>query len=286
MKSFATDIVDRLMAGPADVDFVATVAAEMPLLVLAHLLGISPDDRGLFFDWSNRIIGNHDPELGGSVQDFLAAKDELFVYGRQVIAHKRVNPGDDLVSAVVGAEIDGKPIDEGRIVMLWFLLLIAGNETTRSSLTGAMEMLSEHRQQRDLLLSDLDRHLPGFIEETLRYTNPVLHFRRTTTEDVDLGGTSIPAGEKVVLWYPSANADEAVFDSPRSFDLARSPNQHLAFGIGTHFCLGARLARMQMSILLTELLTRCPEIEVSGPARRIHSNFLHGALQLPVNLGR
>ncbi len=286
MQGFASDIADRLGDGPDRVDFVATVASEMPLLVLAYLMGISPEDRGLFFEWSNRIIGNHDPELGGSVQEFLAAKDELFAYGRGVIAEKRRNPGDDLISAVVHAEIDGEPVDEQRIVMLWFLLLIAGNETTRSSLTGAMEMLSAHPDQRELVLSDPDAHLPGFIEETLRYTNPVLHFRRTTTTEVILGDVTIPAGQKVVMWYPSANADEAVFDDPRRFDLRRSPNQHLAFGIGTHFCLGARLARLQMKVMLTELLSRYPAIEVDGPARRIHSNFLHGALQLPVSLGR
>ena len=285
MEGFARDIVDRLVAGPDEVDFVATVAAEMPLLVLAHLLGVAPEDRGLFFDWSNRIIGNHDPDVGGSVQDFLTAKDELFAYGREVIAAKRLVPGDDLISAVVGAEIDGKPVDEQRIVMLWFLLLIAGNETTRSSLTGAMEMLSDHPNQRQSLLLDLDANLPGFIEETLRFTNPVLHFRRTAVRDVDLGGAQIAAGDKIVLWYPSANYDEAVFDEPHRFDPTRQPNQHLAFGIGTHFCLGARLARMQMHVLLRELLQRCGDIEVSGTGRRIHSNFLHGALQLPVRRG-
>lgn len=287
VRGFATDIVDRLAEhGPdEDIGFVDTVAKEMPLLVLAHLLGIASEDRQLFFDWSNRIIGNHDPEVGGSVQDFLAAKEELFAYGRRVIAQKKAAPADDLISAVVASELDGEPIDEQKVVMLWFLLLIAGNETTRSSLTGAMEMLSTHRDQRELLLSDLDAHLPGFIEETLRVTNPVLHFRRTAAADTELGGAQIKAGDKVVLWYPSANADEAVFDDPMRFDLTRSPNQHLAFGIGTHFCLGARLARLQMRAMLAELLSRYPDIEVSGPARRIHSNFLHGALELPVRLG-
>lgn len=284
MTGFAVEIVDRLVAGPEETDFVAAVASEMPLLVLAHLLGVAAEDRKLFFDWSNRIIGNHDPDVGGSVEDFLAAKDELFTYGRSVIAAKRTDPGDDLISAVVEATIDGQPIETEQIVMLWFLLLIAGNETTRSSLTGAMEMLSVHRDQRAMVLDDPAANLPGFIEETLRVTNPVLHFRRTARHDVTLGGAEIAAGDKIVLWYPSANADEEVFDDPYRFDLTRSPNQHLAFGIGTHFCLGARLARRQMEVLLTELLTRCPDIEVSGEGRRIHSNFLHGALQLPVRI--
>ena len=285
IERFAVGIVDRLLAQPeGELDFVDHVAKEMPLLVLADLLGIGAEDRQLFFDWSNRIIGNHDPDLGGSVQDFLAAKDELFAYGRRVIAQKRAEPGNDLITSVVRARIDGEPIDEQRVVILWFLLLIAGNETTRSSLTGAMEMLSTHREQRALLMSDLDAHLPGFIEETLRLTNPVLHFRRTAAVDVELGGARISAGDKLVLWYPSANVDENVFDRPFEFDLRREPNQHLAFGIGTHFCLGARLARLQMRIMLKELLTRCPAIEVARPARRIHSNFLSGALELPVVL--
>lgn len=287
IESFATRVVDDVIAGSSrgeklSFDFVTEVAAELPLLVLAHLLGVPEADRGLFFDWSNQIIGNHDPDFGGTIADFLRAKDEIFAYAKDVTDAKRQNPSDDLISHVISAEIDGDPLADQTIVVLWFLLLIAGNETTRSSLTGAMEMLSTHPDQRALLMSDLDNNLAPFVEEMLRITNPVLHFRRTATKDIELGGAHIKAGEKVLLWYPSANRDETVFDRPEAFDLTRQPNQHLAFGVGTHFCLGARIGRLSIKTMLRELLTRLPDIEVSGEPKRLHSMFLSGAKSLPV----
>lgn len=287
IESFATRVVDDVIsdAAPGETlsfDFVTEVAAELPLLVLAHLLGVPESDRGLFFDWSNQIIGNHDPDFGGTIADFLQAKDEIFAYAQQITEAKRSAPADDLISHVIAAEIDGDPLADQTIVILWFLLLIAGNETTRSSLTGAMEMLSAHPDQRSLLMSDLDSHLAPFVEEMLRITNPVLHFRRTATEDIELGGAHIKAGEKVVLWYPSANRDEAVFDHADVFDLTRDPNRHLAFGVGTHFCLGARIGRLSIRTMLRELLTRLPDIDVSGEPKRLHSMFLSGAKSLPV----
>jgi cytochrome P450 len=288
ISGYAAEILDTVIAkaenGDGHIDFVAEIASELPLMVLAHIMGVDADDRGLFYDWSNRIIGNHDPDFGGSIKDFLAAKDELFEYGREVIARKRLDPGDDMVSWFVTTAIDGEPLDDERIVLLWFLLLVAGNETTRSSLTGAMEVLSQFPEQRRLLVSDLDGHMPGFIEEVLRYTNPVLHFRRTATHDTVLGGAQIREGDKLLLWYPAANRDPAVFSDPDGFDLTRALNNHVAFGVGAHFCLGARLGRLQMQIMLTEMLTRLPDIEVTGTAKRAHSNFLNSAKTLPVRL--
>ncbi len=281
VENFARTIIDGIDPN-AEIDFVSEVAAELPLLTLAHLLGVRSEDRGLFYDWSNRIIGNHDPEFGGSIKDFLTAKDELFNYGRRVITEKRTAPDDGMVSTFVNATVDGESLDDERLIMLWFLLLIAGNETTRSSLTGAMEMLHEFPEQRELLLSDLDAHMPGFIEEVLRFTNPVLHFRRTASRDVSLSGAEIKAGDKVILWYPSANRDGDAFDRPDEFDLTRSPNPHLAFGVGPHFCLGARIGRLQMDVMLREMLTRLPAIDVSQPARRAHSIFLNSAKSLGV----
>ncbi len=279
---FASEILDDV-ADKGDIDFVSEIAAQLPLRVLAHIMGVGSSDTQLFFDWSNRIIGNHDPDFGGSVRDFLAAKDELFTYGREVIASKRKQPGEDMVSYFVSTEIDGQKLDDERLILLWFLLLVAGNETTRSSLTGAMEVLSKFPDQRAILSDDIDQHLPGFIEETLRYTNPVLHFRRTATKDVTIGEASIKEGDKLLLWYPAANRDTEVFENPNDFDLARTPNNHVAFGVGPHFCLGARLGRLQMHVMLTALLKRLPDIEVAGPAKRTHSNFLNSAKTLPVS---
>ncbi len=281
IEGYAEAIVDEV-APLGEVDFVESIASELPLLTLSHLLGVDESDRRLFYDWSNRIIGNHDPEFGGSVRDFLTAKDELFAYGRQVIAEKRARPDHGLVSTFIASEVDGVPLDDEKIILLWFLLLIAGNETTRSSLTGAMEMLAAHPDQRAWLVDDLDNRLPGFIEESLRCTNPVLHFRRTATRDVELNGARIREGDKVILWYPSANRDEAVFDDPFTFDPTRSPNHHVAFGFGPHFCLGARIGRLQIEIMLRELLTRLPDIEVVVPAQRAHSTFLNSPKSLGV----
>ena len=282
IERFTSEILDEVVP-KGDIDFVSEIAAPLPLRVLAHIMGVGSSDIDLFYDWSNRIIGNHDPDFGGSVQDFLAAKDELFNYGREVIAEKRKRPGNDMVSYFVATEIDGEKLDDERLILLWFLLLVAGNETTRSSLTGAMEVLSQFPDQRRLLVSDVDRHLPGFIEETLRYTNPVLHFRRTATRDVAIGDSTIREGDKLLLWYPSANRDSEAFENPNDFDLTRSPNNHVAFGVGPHFCLGARLGRLQMQVMLKELLRRIPDIGVTGPAQRTHSNFLNSAKTLPVS---
>ena len=165
---------------------------------------------------------------------------------------------------------------------MWYLFLVAANETTRSTLSGAIQALTDWPNQRELLLSDLDAHLPGFVEETLRFNNAVLHFRRTATRDVELGGARIQAGDKLLLWYPSANRDEAVFEGPDRFDLTRNPNRHLAFGIGAHFCLGARLGRLSVQATLQELLLRLPDIAVSGPVKGAHSNFLNWVKVMPV----
>jgi len=281
IESFARDIVDDI-AGRGEIDFVADVASRLPLAVLAHIMGVDQADAGLFYDWSNRIIGNHDPDFGGSVKIFLRAKDELFAYGREVIARKRLDPGDDMVSWFVTTSVDGEQLDDERVILLWYLLLVAGNETTRSSLTGAMEVLTAFPEQRELLVEDLERHLGGFIEATLRFTNPVLHFRRTAAVDTEVGGVPITAGDKLLLWYPSANRDSAVFDRPDEFDLTRAPNVHVAFGAGPHFCLGARLGRLQVAIMLRELLDRLPDITATGVGQRTHSNFLNSAKTLPV----
>ena len=281
IERFTSEILDEVVP-KGDIDFVSEIAAPFPLRVLAHIMGVGSSDVDLFYDWSNRIIGNHDPDFGGSVQDFLAAKDELFSYGRDVIAEKRKRPGDDMVSYFVATEIDGDKLDDERLILLWFLLLVAGNETTRSSLTGAMEVLSQFPDQRQLLVSDVDSHLPGFIEETLRYTNPVLHFG-VRQQEMLYWGLEIREGDKLLLWYPSANRDAEAFENPNDFDLTRSPNNHVAFGVGPHFCLGARLGRLQMHVMLKELLRRIPDIGVTGPAQRTHSNFLNSAKTLPVS---
>lgn len=283
IEQIASQSVDRI-APHGTAEFVEDFASEVPLRILAHLLGVAEEDRRQFYGWSNAIIGNHDPDYGGTPEDFRNAHRALFAYGNRVIAEKIEKPGDDFLSRVVHAELDGgEPVGEKLAAMLWYLFLVAANETTRSSLTGAVQLLSAWPDQRELLLSDLDTHLPGFIEELLRMNDAVLHFRRTASRDVELGGVQIAEGDKVLLWYPSGNRDEEVFDDPDRFDLTRSPNLHVALGIGPHFCLGARLGRLSLDITLRELLTRLPDIAVSGPQRRAHSNFLNWAKEQPVS---
>jgi cytochrome P450 len=276
----AREIVDAII-GDGSADFVPTVAAEMPLLMLAEILGVPREDRHLLFDWSNRLIGFDDPEFGGDPANFGAAFLEMFSYAAQLGAAKRAEPGDDLVSIIVNAEVDGAKLSDVEFNMFWLLLVIAGNETTRNMLSGGLLALIEHPDQRDLLLSDPSL-VPGAIEEMLRWYSPVIHFRRTARVDTELGGQKIAAGDKVVVYYPSANRDEDVFPDPDRFDITRTPNEHVAFGSGPHFCLGASLARMELRVMFTELLARLPHMELDGPVERMQSSFINGIKHLPV----
>jgi cholest-4-en-3-one 26-monooxygenase len=290
VQELAAAIVDgvagKVVEGPGgprgECDFVTDVAAELPLQVLAELLGVPLEDRWRLFDWSNRLIGFEDPEYGSPV-DARMALNELFNYAYELAQDRRAAPRDDIVSALVTAEVEGQRLTDVEFNMFFFLLVIAGNETTRNAISGGMLALSEHPDQRAALLASLDARLPGAVEEILRWVTPVMQFRRTATRDVELGGKSISAGDKVVMYYSSANRDEAVFGPTAGvFDIARSPNPHVAFGFGPHFCLGASLARVEMRALFGELLRRLPDIEVAGPVERLQSNFINGIKHLPV----
>ena len=276
----AREIVDALIDEGGG-DFVPAVAAEMPLLMLAEILGVPREDRHLLFDWSNRLIGFDDPEYGGDPANFGAAFLEMFSYAAQLGAAKREQPGDDLISVIVNAEVDGERLSDVEFNMFWLLLVIAGNETTRNMLSGGLLALIEHPGQRQRLVAD-PTLLPGAIEEMLRWYSPVIHFRRTARVDTELAGQRIAAGDKVVVYYPSANRDERVFREPDTFDITRTPNDHVAFGSGPHFCLGASLARMELRVMFAELLTRVPEIELDGPPERMQSSFINGIKHLPV----
>jgi cholest-4-en-3-one 26-monooxygenase len=277
----AVAIVDGV-ADKGDCDFVTDVAAELPLQVLAELLGVPLEDRWKLFDWSNRLIGLEDPEYGSPV-DARMALIEMFNYAYELGTDRRAAPRDDIVSALVTAEVDGERLTDVEFNMFFFLLVVAGNETTRNAMSGGMLALSEHPAQKARLLADLDGLLPSAVEEILRWVTPVMQFRRTATRDVSLGGREVKAGDKVVMYYSSANRDEAVFGSGAGeFDVARSPNPHVAFGFGPHFCLGASLARVQMRAMFGELLRRLPGIEVAGPVERLQSNFINGIRHLPV----
>jgi cholest-4-en-3-one 26-monooxygenase len=262
-------------------DFVTRIAAELPLQVIADIMGVPQEDRHLVFDWSNRLIGFDDPEFQTSLEDATMAAAEMWGYANQLAEGRKGKEGKDLVTVLINAEVDGEQLTEMEFDAFFLLLTVAGNETTRNLISGGMLALIEHREQRAKLLADPSL-LPTAVEEMLRWVTPVIHFRRTATRDVELRGEKIKEGDKVVLYYTSANRDEEIFPDPMVFDVARTPNEHLAFGIGQHSCLGLNLARLEIKVMFEEILARMPDIELDGNVRRLRSNFINGVKEIPV----
>jgi cholest-4-en-3-one 26-monooxygenase len=282
VRERAAKLVDALVE-KGECDFVREVAAELPLQVIAELLGIPDDERGRIFDLSNKLIGFDDPEFQNSMEDGKQAAAEMWLYAHKLAVERKEGNGDDLVSVLMRAEVDGHKITELEFNNFFLLLAVAGNETTRNLLSGAVHALIQHpdqwrRLQRDRSLLDTA------VEEFLRWVTPVMHFRRTATRDVELRGQKIHEGQKVVLFYPGANRDPWVFDRPDTFDVARVDNPHLALGIGEHYCMGANLARMEIRVLFEEMLRRVPEFELAGPVRRLRSAFINGIKTMPVRV--
>jgi cholest-4-en-3-one 26-monooxygenase len=277
----AADIVDRI-AERGECDFVVDVAAELPLQVIAEMMGVPQADRHKVFEWSNRLIGSEDPEYAVSAEDATGAAMELFSYANDLAAEKRAHPGDDIVSTLLAAEVDGERLSDLEFDLFFELLAVAGNETTRNLISHGMLALAEHPDQRDLLLADPSL-LPGAVDEMLRYASPVMYMRRTARADLEFNGQQIKEGDKVALWYIAANHDPEVFDDPHRFDIRRSPNDYLAFGGGgPHFCLGSHLAKLEIRVMFEELLTRLPDVELNGPVQRLRSNFINGIKHMPV----
>lgn len=282
----AAEIVDGLDgAGDTDghggvVDLVTTVSAEMPLRVLADLFGMPREDRQLIFRWSNALLGADNPSAAQHAEDAVEALSGMMTYGLAMAEDRRRQPRDDLVSRIVQAEVDGERLTDDEFQMFWLLLVVAGNETTRNALSGAVVALAEH--DRWGWLAEHPEAQPTAIEELLRYVSPVQHFRRTATCDLVLGDQHVRAGDKVVIWFGAANRDPDVFADPHQLDLGRDPNPHLAFGQGSHFCLGAHLARLEMSEMLRHLLDRAPALTLAGDLTRVASNFINGVSHLPV----
>jgi cytochrome P450 len=263
-------------------DVVRDLAAELPLLVLTDVLGMPREDRKLLFRWSNNLVGFDDPEYGGgSVEAFRQTFGEAFAYALDLAAQRREHPRDDLVSRLVHAELDGRRLTDRQFCHFWVLLVVAGNESTRHLLSGSLLALFEFPDQRDRLVADAGL-VPSAVEELLRWVTPTMQFRRTTTHDTELGGQRIRAGEKVVLYYASANRDESVFADSGVLRLDRRPNPHLAFGYGPHFCLGAQLARLEAATMLAVLRPHLRSLEPAGPPVRLASNFMNGTKSWPM----
>jgi cholest-4-en-3-one 26-monooxygenase len=282
MRERVNDILDRALA-KSTCDFVEEVAAELPLQVIVELMGVPREDRRRIFDLANAVIGFDDPEFGGDGGAPLEALAEMYVYAQQLAAEKLADPRDDIVSALLRADVDGEQLTEQEFNLFFVLLAVAGSETTRSAIAGGVLAFDEHPAQWERLRKDRGL-LPTAVEEVLRWTTPLQYFRRTATREAEVGGKVIRAGDKVVLWYVSANRDEAVFDQPYRFDVGRTPNEHLAFGHGRHFCLGANLARRELAIMFDALLERDVKIERLGPVDWMRSNFASSIKRMPVRL--
>jgi cholest-4-en-3-one 26-monooxygenase len=280
VRTMTGKIIDQV-AGAGECDFVASVSAELPLQVIVELVGVPLADRHRVLQWSNQMMAYDDPEYQLDPFTPKIAAAELFMYANELAADRKANPRDDLASELMHAEIDGNGLTPEEFNSFFILLLVAGNETTRNLISGGLLALIEHPEQRARLQAN-PALLPTAVEEMLRWVTPVNLFQRTATRDVELRGETIREGDNVVLFYASANRDEEMFPDADRFDVARDPNEHLAFGIGPHFCLGANLARLEITVMFEELLRRLPDIELAGPVERLRSNFINGIKRMPV----
>jgi len=281
----AIEIVDRLLER-GDCDFVTEVAAALPLQIICDMMGIPRSDNQRIFELTNIILGFTDPEYASKGDDLLAAGMELFNYGLALAEDRVANPRDDITTTLMQAEIEDENgrhrLSTGELGSFFLLLVAAGNETTRNAISHGLLTLSAFPDQRQLLLDDFETVGPTAVEEIVRWATPVVHFRRTATRDTEVGGQPIGEGEKLVIYYNSANRDERQFDDPFRFDLTRTPNEHVGFGAGgPHFCLGANLARREIRVMLEELYRRVPNIEAAGEPAMLRSNFIHGIKHLP-----
>ena len=270
-------------------DFVAEIASEIPMQVFAEILGVPQEDRRYIIELGDRLLGNQDPEYAQPTDDShrllpfsSPAALEMFEFGRKMAAVRREHPKDDIVTQLaLDPNLTQRDFD-----VYFVLLATAGNETTRHTITHGLLGLLEHPDQLARLRSDPELFKPA-AEEMLRWATPVHHFRRTTTQETELAGTTIPAGAKVTTWFVSGNRDEEVFENPDAFDVGRTPNKHMAFGPGgIHHCMGAHLAKMEIRITFEELLKRVTDIELTGPPERLRSNFFNGVKRLPVRVTR
>jgi cholest-4-en-3-one 26-monooxygenase len=283
IRAMVTRIINDVIE-KGECDFVDDVAAQLPLEVICEMMGVPEEDRRHVYAVGNRMVGFDDPDmqpdgkLPGDV-DGEAASAEMFMYAGKLLDQARRHPGDDLATALINAEIDGHRLSDSDFNFFFLLLIIAGNETTRTVTANGMLDLIRHPDQLGDLRRDLSL-LPSAIEEILRYNPPVHSFRRTATTDTELRGQRIRENDKIILWYPSANRDEDVFEHSQDFDIRRSPNEHLAFGIGEHFCLGANLARLELNEIFRGVLTRVHDIELAAPARRLRSTFINGVKEM------
>ena len=292
IRGIVHDILDDL-APKGRVDFVIEASSLLPLAVICEMMGVPKSDWKLMFELTNKVLGSGDPEYQTDAPEELRGTNEgaaiannmgtmqMFGYFAQAVQARRADRKEDLISILCESEVDGGALNDEDILWFCFLLILAGNETTRNAISGGLMTLCEHPDQFAKLRADPSL-LPSAIEEILRWVSPVVHMARVANCDTEIRGTKIAKGDRVVMWYPSANRDEAFFKDPDVFDITRTPNEHIAFGIGEHFCLGSGFARMELKVMFEELFARFPDIRMDGPVERLRSTFIGGIKHLPV----
>lgn len=297
IQTMFRDVLQEAFAA-GELDFVDAVAVELPMRILCELMGVPLEDRRYLVELGNRMLGNTDPDQAG--QEYVAdsadltryahlpfsspAAPEMFAYANRLAAERRRQPRDDLTTRLIEAEVDGDRLSEHEFDLFFLLLVTAGNETTRHAMSNGLLALLEHPAERNRLLENPSL-IPTAVEEILRWAPSLIHFRRTATRDIELHGRRIEAGDKVALWYVSGNRDDAHFPDASRFDVGREPNKHLAFGLGgPHFCVGAHLARLELRIWVDAMLPTLGRIELTGPPKRLRSNFFHGIKSLPIRV--
>jgi len=282
----ARAVVDRVI-DKGECDFVSDIAAPLPLEIICDMMGIPESQTQFVFECTNTILGLGDPEFVGGDDDPIAAAMRsgagLVSLMQEMAADRRANPRDDMTSALIAAsDSDDGAFTDQEIASFFILLVVAGNETTRNAVSHGMKALCDFPDQRRAWAADFEGLSGTAVDEIVRWASPVIHMRRTLTQDVELGGKSLKANDKVVLWYSSGNRDEAAFEDPYRFDIRRTPNEHVGFGgPGPHYCLGANLARREIRVLFRELFHRLPDLEITGPPDYLVSNFIHGIKRMP-----
>lgn len=264
-------------------ELVAELSGPLPLQVICDMMGIPDQDHQQVFHWTNIILGFGDPDLTTDFEELLKVAVDIGAYATALAEDRRAHPRDDLTTSLAAAEVDGERLSSAEIASFFILLAVAGNETTRNAISHGALALTRYPEQRQIWWSDFAAHTPTAVEEIVRWASPVVYMRRTATRDVELSGVKIAAGDKVTMWYASANRDEEKFSNPWMFDITRNPNHHVGFGGGgAHFCLGANLARREIAVVFEELHRRIPDIEVSAEPAMLLSPFIHGIKRLPI----
>ena len=285
VRDRARTIVTNMVANhrDAEADFVSEASSLLPLQVICDMMGIPEEDEAKVFHWTTVLLGFGDDEVSGEFAEVIAVVAEIADYAIRLAEERRANPGDDLTTSLVHAEVDGERLTSAEIASFFILLSAAGNETTRNAISHGMVALTRYPEEREKWWSDFDGVANTAVEEIVRWASPVIFMRRNLTQDIEMGGIEMKAGDKVSLWYNSGNRDEAKFANPWFFDVTREPNPHIGYGGGgAHFCLGANLARREIRVMFEELHRQIPDIVAVEEPAILRSAFIHGIKRLPV----